>query len=335
MIIVYWIDWLLSRLPELAEVQRSLIFYVGVLVALAVICAFWALRHFVGVHSQTAERLEAHVALQRAEEEEERARARKPGLFSRIIMRLSIARSIAADLERADLALSVPEYMLIMASAAAVAFVLGLLRGSVFLGMLLGIAALVTARLWVSRRARKRRQAFARQLNDVINLIVGALRAGYGTVQAMSIVMREMPAPASQEMARIVREVQLGLPFAAALDRSVERLQNDDWALIVTSMKIQAEVGGNLAEILDTVAATIRERVRILGEIRVLTTQQRLTGWLLSILPIALALILFAINPEYMSGLFTPGLPFMLTIMGVIGIALGAIVIRRIVAIEV
>jgi tight adherence protein B len=199
----------------------------------------------------------------------------------------------------------------------------------------LGGTAIMTMRFWVSRRARQRRQLFARQLNDVINLVVGALRAGLGAVQALSMVVREMPAPAAEEMGRVVRGVGLGLPLAAALDTSAERLQNDDWSLIVTSMKIQAEVGGNLAEILDTVAATIRERLRILGEIRVLTTQQRLTGWLLSLLPVGLGIILFIINPEYMSGLFAPGLPLMLAVLGACGIVLGTVVIRRIVDIEV
>jgi tight adherence protein B len=209
------------------------------------------------------------------------------------------------------------------------------LRGSIILGILLAMTAIMFLRLWVSRRARLRRLAFARQINDIINLLVGSLRAGYGPVQALTIVTKEMPPPASIEMGRIVREVQLGLSLPRALDNSVERLENDDWSLIVTSIKIQSEVGGNLAEILETVGHTIRERVRILGEIRVLTTQQRLTGWLLTLMPIALAVILYVINPDYMSGLFAPGLPIMLAVMGVVGIVLGGIVIRRIVAIDV
>ena len=330
-----WIDWLAGQLASGDAMHRTLIVYVGAVMGLAVFCLFVALRHFVGLYSQTADRLEALIALERAEAEEARARRQGPGWLSRLIMRLSLAHSIARDLDRADLALSVPEYVLIMLGVAALGFLVGVLRGSAVLGLLLAVSAIMLMRLWVSRRARKRRQAFTRQLNDVINLLVGALRAGYGVTQAMNIVVRELPAPASQEAGRIVREVQLGLPLGAALDNSVERMQDDDWALIAASIKIQSEVGGNLAEILDTVGETIRERLRILGEIRVLTTQQRLTGWLLSVLPVGLALILFVVNPEYMSGLFTPGLPFMLAVAGVMGIIVGGLVIRRIVAIEV
>ncbi|NPV08799.1 MAG: secretion system protein [Anaerolineae bacterium] len=330
-----WVDWLMSQLSVGDSLSRTLLLYAGAIAGLATFCLFLALRDFIGVYSQTSDRLEEIVAMEAAEAEEARSRRKRPGILSRLVMRLSVAPAIARDLERANLALSVPEYVLIMAVLAATGFVFGLLRGSVVLGIMLAGVAIMVLRLWVSRRARLRRLAFARQLNDIINLVVGSLRAGYGPVQALTIVTREMPEPASVEMGRIVREVQLGLSLARALDNSVERLDNDDWSLVVTSIKIQSEVGGNLAEILDTVGHTIRERVRILGEIRVLTTQQRLTGWLLTILPIALAVILYVINPEYMSGLFTPGLPFTLAVMGVLGIVLGGIVIRRIVAIDV
>lgn len=330
-----WIDWLATQLAGTESLTRTLTLYSGVVAGMAVFCVFLAIRQFIGIYSQTADRLEDIVAIDEAESAEAAARRKRPGVLSRLVMRLSVAPGIARDLERADVAVSVPEYVLMMAVAATLGLIFGLLRGSLVLGLLLAVTAIMVLRMWVSRRARLRRQAFARQLNDIINLVVGALRAGYGPVQALTIVTREMPAPASREMGRVVREVQLGLSLPRALDNSAERLDNDDWGLIVTSIKIQAEVGGNLAEILDTVGHTIRERVRILGEIRVLTTQQRLTGWLLTLMPIALAVILYVINPEYMSGLFEPGLPIMLAIMGVVGIALGAIVIRRIVAIDV
>jgi len=330
-----WFDWLMGRLSMGDGQSQTLILYTGVLAALGVFCLFLALRHFIGMYSQTADRLEDIVAIDEAEASEVAARRKGPSFLSRLVMRLSIAPGIAQDLDRADLALSVAEYVLLMAVLAMMGFLIGVLRQSLVLGLLLALVVVMVMRLWVSRRARLRRQAFARQLNDIINLMVGALRAGYGPVQALTIVTREMPPPASTEMARIVREVQLGLALPKALDNSAARLENDDWGLVVTSIKIQSEVGGNLAEILDTVGHTIRERIRILGEIRVLTTQQRLTGYLLTILPVALAVILYVINPEYMSGLLQPGLPMMLALFAVVGIILGAIVIRRIVAIDV
>ena len=335
MIFARWVDWLVSQLAPQGLLGNPLVIYVGLLVAAAVLLFFLAVRQFIGTHSQTAERLETLVAMERAEADEARSRRPDDTWLGRLVMKLSISKGIASDLDRANVALSVPEYVLIIAGLALVAFTIGLLRGSFVVGLLLGGIAVLMARMWVSRRGRKRRQAFARQINDIINLIVGSLRAGYGVMQSMSMVTQEMPPPASDEIARIVRAVQLGLPLNAALDRSAERLQNDDWSLVVTSIKIQTEVGGNLAEVLETVAATIRERIRILGEIRVMTTQQRLTGWVLTLLPVGLAVILFIINPDYMSGLFSPGLPIMLAVAGAAGIVVGAIVIRRIVAIDV
>lgn len=334
--LTYWVDWFIERIRSgpAEGIDRTLVLYAGLLAGAAVFFGFMALRHFIGVHSQAADRLEVLVALDRAEEEELRARRRR-GAADRLVLRLSIARSIADDLDRAGLAVTVPEFMLLAFVAGAVGFGIGLLRGSAVLGLLLAPAAVMLMRMWVHRRARVRRLAFARQLNDIINLMVGAMRAGYGVTQALTVVVREMPAPASDEVGRVIRQVQLGLPLAAALDNSAERLQNDDWSLVVASIKIQAEVGGNLADILDTVAHTIRERIRILGQIRVLTTNQRLTGWLLSVLPVVMAVGLYLINPEYMSGLFTPGLPFTLAVLGALGIVAGALVIRRIVAIEV
>jgi len=329
------VAWLSSRLLAAAPAPQLLLLGMAALVALAVLCLFLALRDFIALHAQPAGRLHAYIGVSFPEEEQKEAARRRRGGWQRAFMRLSLAGRLARELEHADLALSVLEYMLILAGATALGFVVGVLRGSVPLGLVLAICAPFAVRVWVSRRTRKRRQLFARQLNDIINLVVGALRVGYGTLQALSIVAQEMPPPASQEMGRVVREVQLGLPLAAALTRSAERMDNDDWSLIVTSVKIQAEVGGNLAEILQNVGTTIRERERILGEIRVLTTQQRLTGWLLSLLPVGLAVALFIINPEYMSGLFTPGLPLMLAMLGGLGIVAGAIVIRRIVSIEV
>jgi tight adherence protein B len=330
-----WLQWTISQLLAAGQTQGTLLVLLGVLVGLVVIFIFAALRQFIGTHSQTDDRMNAHVAMLRVEEEEAHDRRRRPGVASRMVMRLSLAGAIAVDLDRANVSISVPEFMLVAAGIGVVAFLAGLLRGSFILGIILAVLAMFVLRFWVHRRANQRRQAFARQLNDVINLVVGALRAGYGTVQAFSVVVREMPAPASDELGRVVREVQLGLRLSDALEHSAERLGTDDWSLITAAITIQAEVGGNLAEILQTVGETIRERVRILGEVRVLTTQQRLTGWLLSLMPIGLGVILYVIDPEYMSGLFTPGLPILLAIAGAAGILLGMLVIRRIVAIEV
>jgi len=148
-------------------------------------------------------------------------------------------------------------------------------------------------------------------------------------------VARQMPHPAGTEFDRVLREVQLGRSLNAALDSLVRRINSDDLALIITAIKIQYEVGGNLSDILETVAYTIRERVRIQREIMVLTAQQRYSGYVLMLLPVGLALILLLINPEYEMQLFTPGPTLCIPIGTVIMMVVGFIVMRRIINIEI
>jgi tight adherence protein B len=166
-------------------------------------------------------------------------------------------------------------------------------------------------------------------------LINGAVRAGFSLLQAMEVVEREMAAPASEEFRRVQREVGLGLPLGEALGNLSARMQNDDLDLMVTAINIQGRVGGNLSTMLAAVTETIRDRVRLFAEVRVLTTQQRYTSYLLSLLPFFIAGILFLLNPDYMSRLFDPGPYLCIPIGAVIGIVLGYFAIRRLGKIEV
>ena len=196
---------------------------------------------------------------------------------------------------------------------------------------------------WSSSTAasRKRLQAFNDHLADTITLIANALRAGASFLQAIELVVRETQPPISTEFNRVIREVNLGLPFEQALNNMVRRVRSDDLELMTTAITIQHQVGGNLAEILDSIAFTIRERVRIIGEIRVLTAQQRMSGYVVAGLPIALVGILSVIAPSFMQPMF--GEPYIVGIpLGVILLAFGALLmligflaIRRIVDIEV
>ena len=153
-------------------------------------------------------------------------------------------------------------------------------------------------RFWLGRRKSGRLNAFNKQLPDTITLIANALRAGSSFLQAIELVVRESRPPISTEFGRVIREVNLGLPFDEALENMVRRVRSDDLELMATAISIQHQVGGNLAEILDSIAYTIRERVRIKGEIRTLTAQQRLSGYVVGFLPIALAGFLFVAAPD-------------------------------------
>lgn len=257
--------------------------------------------------------------------------------------------NIARDIARADLHLKPSEFLTIWAgSIVGVPIFMFLL--SVFLpalrspiALLLGIViGFFIPRFWLARRRNGRLGAFNKQLPDTITLVANALRAGSSFLQAIELVVRETRPPISIEFARVIREVNLGLPFDQALENMVRRVRSDDLELMATAIAIQHQVGGNLAEILDSIAYTIRERIRIKGEIRTLTAQQRLSGYVVAGLPIGLAAFLFVAAPGFMEPMFDAraslvGLPAGVIILAVGGFMmfLGFMAIRRIVDIEV
>jgi tight adherence protein B len=244
--------------------------------------------------------------------------------------------TIARDLARADLSLTVGEYLAIRIGVVVVAFLAGFLaRGNLVLGLLLGLVAHFIPPAYLRLRQARRLQAFNRQLPDVLDQIVGSLRVGYGLTQSLEWVAEQMPPPAGAEFDRVIREIQLGQALPVALDNMVRRIGSDDLAMIVTAIKIQHESGGSLAEILETVAHTIRERVRIQREINVLTAQQRYSGYTMMLLPIALAIFLMLMNPEYEMQLFTPGPTLCIPIGTGLMMIAGFFAMRRIVNIEV
>ena len=245
------------------------------------------------------------------------------------------ASRVQRDLARADLRLRVAEYYYIrIGSALGLAAVLLLVRDplSALVGALLGY---FLPRMWVGRRISSRLNAFNKQLPDTITLLSNSLRAGSSFLQSIELVSRETPAPMGSEMGRVVREVNLGLSMEEALSNMVRRIKSDDLDLMVTAIGVQQQVGGNLAEILDTIAFTIRERVRIKGEIRTLTAQGRYSGYLVAFLPIAIMITLNLINPEFMQPLFTELIGQILLVVGGIMMLIGFFAIQKITDIKV
>jgi tight adherence protein B len=256
--------------------------------------------------------------------------------IDRGIARQGFAAQMATDLARADLALTVSEYVFVRVGLVAAGLIVGyLLQHTLITSLAMGLGGFFLPILYVRSRQGRRVRAFNGQLPDVLDHLVGSLRAGYGLLQAVEWVARQVPSPAGAEFDRVIREVQLGRGLTEALDSMVRRIASDDLALIVTAIKIQHEVGGGLAEILSTVAETIRERVRVQREIQVLTAQQRYSGYVLLIMPIALAFILFLINPSYESQLFTPGPTLCIPIVSAFMMIIGFFAMRRIVEIDV
>jgi tight adherence protein B len=245
------------------------------------------------------------------------------------------AMKVQRDLARANLKLRVGEYYYIRIGASlALGLILFVLRDPVsgVIGFVLGY---FLPRIWLGRRIGGRLSAFNKQLPDTIVLLSNSLRAGSSFLQSIELVSREGAPPMSEEMGRVVREVNLGLGMEEALSNLVRRIKSDDLDLMVTAIGIQQQVGGNLAEILDTIAFTIRERVRIKGEINTLTAQGRVSGYLVAFLPIGLGAALNAINPAFMQPLFTETIGRILMGVGAVMMTIGFLAIRKITDIKV
>jgi tight adherence protein B len=269
--------------------------------------------------------------------------------LNKVVEQRDFGANLSRELARADLKLKVSEYLFIWGAAIVGIPVLLFLAGFALSALQNPIVLLVGAivgfflpRWYVRRRQGKRLNQFNKQLPDTITLIANALRAGSSFLQAIELVVREARPPISTEFARVIREVNLGLPFETALENLVRRVRSEDLELMVTAISIQYTVGGNLAEILDSIAYTIRERVRIKGEIRTLTAQQRMSGYVVAFLPIGLAGFLFIIAPTFMEPMFDSSVSVLGIPVGVILIAMGGfmmfigfMIIRRIVDIEV
>ena len=269
--------------------------------------------------------------------------------LNKVVEGRDFGANLSRELARADLKLKVSEYLLIWAGVTVGVPVLFFLLSFFFpvlgtpLALLVGVLiGFLLPRFWLGRRKSGRLNSFNKQLPDTIMLIANALRAGSSFLQAIEMVVREARPPVTIEFGRVIREVNLGLPFETALENMVRRVRSDDLELMVTAISIQHTVGGNLAEILDSIAYTIRERVRIKGEIRTLTAQQRLSGYVVGFLPIALTGFLFIAAPGFMDPMFDPavaigGLPAGIIILGVGAFAMfiGFMLIRKIVDIEV
>lgn len=269
--------------------------------------------------------------------------------LNRVVEQRDFGANIAREIARADLKLKVSEYLLIWAGTTVGVPILMALLSVGMPGLRNPLVLLVGAligfmlpRFWLGRRKSGRIKAFNKQLPDTITLIANALRAGSSFLQAIELVVRESRPPISTEFGRVIREVNLGLSFDTALENMVRRVRSDDLELMATAIAIQHTVGGNLAEILDSIAFTIRERVRIKGEINTLTAQQRLSGYVVGFLPIGLAGFLFVAAPGFMQPMFDSraslaGLPAGVIILcfGGFMMFIGFMFIRRIVDIEV
>jgi tight adherence protein B len=262
-------------------------------------------------------------------------------------------QSLTRSLARADIKMKTGEFIIMTIAFTAVGGLLGWILGggtpsaeettvqtlATIPGILIGAAVgFLAPTLYLKRQQGRRLVKFDNQLADMLSLMVNGLRAGYSVMQAMEAVAKEMPPPIADEFRRVVQEMQLGIPMDTALDNLTRRIPSKDLDLLVTAMNVQREVGGNLAEILDTISHTIRERVRVKGEIRILTSQVMMSGRFLAVMPVAVIIIMYFINRQYMMRFFNPstsmyGIPAL--IIGAFMIMIGYFLMNKIASIEV
>jgi tight adherence protein B len=304
----------------------------------------------------TLERLERYAATDKKEGTGEKtgladlvSRSAALAQLNKVVEKRDFGANLLRDLGAADLKLKPSEYIALWVGAIVgipvvlyfIGFVIPSLQNPIILlgGMLLGFIA---PRFWLNFRKGSRLKAFNKQLPDTVTLIANALRSGSSFLQAIEMVVRESRPPISIEFSRVIREVNLGLPFDLALENMVRRVKSEDFELMATAISIQHQVGGNLAEILDSIAFTIRERIRIQGEIRTLTAQQRLSGYVVGALPVFLFLFIYVAAPTFFAPMFVSppdflGVPLGLILFGIALLAMGAgfFFIRKIVDIEV
>lgn len=206
------------------------------------------------------------------------------------------------------------------------------LKGSMF--FIGAIVAILLGFLLLALRIRRRRKKFTNQLGDMLTMVANALRAGFSFMQAFELISREMDAPMGKEVRLVVNEVNLGNTLEMALDNMQKRVASPDFELVVTAVLIQRQVGGDLAQILDTISETIEERIRMRREVMTLTAQGRASAWVLMLIPIGLSMVMYAINPDYLTPLVETEIGRMFVIGAVVLEIIGCIIIQRIVDIK-
>jgi tight adherence protein B len=301
--------------------------------------AVGAIVSLMGERSLVEERLGPYFDEQELKEAKDKASPVGDWLNTRV-EKSTYGGRVARELARADLKLKPAEYIALMVIFGfGVGFVTWFFGGQSVIVGLIGVGmGMLIPRMYVKQQQGKRLVKFNEQLPDMLGLMVNGLRAGFSVMQAMEAVSKELPPPISDEFRRVVQEIQIGLNMDRALDNLYRRIPSEDLDLTITAMNVQREVGGNLAEILDTISYTIRERVRIKGEIRVLTSQVVYSSRFLSSMPVLIAVALWFMNRPYMMMFFKPesrmiGIPVL--IFGALMIVSGYIIMNKIAAIEV
>lgn len=249
----------------------------------------------------------------------------------------SFANRLDGRLRKAGSRLQVGEFVTTQISLALGLLVVTLVLLSHNLILLLAAAGVgyYIPLFFLGRQTKQRLKLLEGQLADALSIVANSLRSGYSLLQAMEVVSREMPDPIAKEFAQVLKETRVNIPLEDALMALQARVDSQDFALVITAVLIQRQVGGNLSEVLEKISTTIRDRLQLLGQIRTLTAQGRGSGWIVSLLPFGLGLALQGLNPEYMAPMFHH--PVGMGLLGLAGVMqfIGIFVIQKLVSMEV
>ncbi len=296
-----------------------------------------------GRHAALQRRLDIHAMQVNVEESRrlEHVQVLKQRVYSSIplvqalLKRFGPARTAAEELTRANVKLTVSQYLLLrLLTGAMTAILLVTLTSSLLPAPIGAIAGLMLPRIYLVVRAHRRKKAFEAQLAEAIDLLVGALRAGYGFLQAVEAVTRDIDDPMREELQRAVEEIALGISPADALAAINDRIDSYDFGLLATAISVQRSVGGNLAEVLENIANTVRERRRIRAEVRAITTGPRVSSYVLGLIPLALLTFFSSTNQNYRDVMFHSPIGKTMLIFATVWSLLGLILSRKVAQVE-
>jgi tight adherence protein B len=252
----------------------------------------------------------------------------------KVLARRGRAADGADALERAGMSMRLPDFVLAVGAVTVVLGGLGFLLGGPLLGLLLMAAGPFAAKVFLKVRASRRQAAFADQLDDSLQLMAGSLRAGHSLLRAVDSVASEADAPTSEEFARIINETRVGRDLNDALDEVAERMGSEDFVWVAQAIAIHREVGGNLAEVLDAVSNTIRERNAIRRQVKALAAEGKLSAIVLMALPFGVSGFITLTNPSYLAKFTQSALGYALLTAAVVMLLVGALWLKKTVAIK-
>ena len=254
----------------------------------------------------------------------------------RLLSNIRHARGLDLRMQKAGIPLLGTEFLVLVVFSMAVAFVVGYFVSlQLLVGVLVAVGVAMAEWIYVLIRIDRRESAFTNQLGDCLTMVANAMRAGFSFLQAMDLISKEMEPPISDEFRHVMRDINLGASLERALEDMDRRVNSPDYSLVVTAVLIQQQVGGDLAHILDTISETIQDRIRMRREVKTLTAQGRMSGWVLVALPLFTGLLINFISPGYMEPLLKEKAGQIAICLAIVMDIIGYLVIQKIVNIDV